>query len=63
MTTVLYFQATGRVSARQKLEGVYASGRESGWDVQVAEPGVTERKAMELVRFWEPDGIIVECGS
>ena len=63
MPMVLYFLSTGKVSTRQKLEGVYASGREFGWDVQVIEPGATERKAMELVRFWEPDGVIVECGS
>ena len=63
MKTILYFQSTGKVSTRQKLEGVYASGREFGWDVQVIEPGATERKAMDLVRFWEPDGVIAECGS
>ena len=63
MKTVLYFQATGKVSARQKLEGVYSGSRRFGWNVQVVEPGTTERKAAELVRFWEPDGIIAECGS
>ena len=63
MPMILYFQSTGKVSTRQKLEGVYASGRVFGWDVQVIEPGATERKAMDLVRFWEPDGVIVECGS
>ena len=63
MTTVLYFQASGKVSARQKLEGVYAYGRDRGWDVQVVEPETSERKAAELAEFWTPDGIIVECGS
>ena len=63
VNTVLYFQASGKVSARQKLEGVYVYGREHGWDVQVIEPGVAEHKTEDLVRFWEPDGIIVECGS
>ena len=63
MTTILYFQSAGKVSARQKLEGVYAYGREHEWNVQVIEPGVTERKAAELVKFWEPHGVIVECGS
>ena len=62
MRTILYFQATGKVSARQKLEGVYSGGREFGWNVQVIEPGAAEHKALELSRFWEPDGIIVECG-
>ena len=28
--TILYFQATGKVSARQKLEGVYAGARAYG---------------------------------
>ena len=63
MGTVLYFQSSGKVSARQKLEGVYAYGRKHGWDVQVIEPGATGHKATELVRFWEPSGVIVECGS
>ena len=63
MTTVLYFQASGKVSARQKLEGVYVYGRDHGWDVQVVEPETSERKAAELAEFWTPDGIIVECGS
>ena len=63
MNTILYFQSVGKVSARQKLEGVYAYGREHGWNVQVIEPDVAERKAKDLVRFWEPNGIIVECGS
>ena len=61
--TILYFQADGRISARQKLEGVYAHGHQYGWDVQVIEPGASERKAAELIEFWAPDGVIVECGS
>ena len=61
--TVLYFQGTGKVPARQKLEGVYAYGRDHGWNVQVIEPGASERKAAELIEFWVPDGVIVECGS
>ena len=48
---------------RQKLEGVYAYGREHGWNVQVIEPGASERKAAELIEFWGPDGVIVESGS
>ena len=63
MKQILYFQSAGKAAARQKLEGVYAYGRKHGWDVQVIEPGATERKAAELVRFWEPSGVIVECGS
>ena len=63
MTTILYFQGTGKVPARQKLEGIYAYGRKHGWDVQIIESGASERKAAELVEFWTPDGVIVECGS
>lgn len=61
--TVLYFQATGKAPARQKLEGVYAYGRGHGWNVQVIEAEASERKASELIDFWTPDGVIVECGS
>lgn len=63
MQRILYFQATGKTSARQKLEGVYAYGREHGWDVQVIDPGTSSQKAKELAEFWTPDGILVECGS
>ena len=63
MKTILFFKATEKDSARQKLEGVYSIGREQGWDVQVIEPGASPGKATELVRFWTPAGIIVECGS
>ena len=63
MKTVLYFQASGKTPTRQKLEGVYAYGRDHDWDVQVVDPGVSARKASELVEFWAPDGVIVECGS
>ena len=63
MKTILYFQASGKISARQKLEGVYAFGREHGWNVLVIEPGASERKEAELVGFWKPSGVIVECGS
>ena len=63
MKRILYFQATLKVSARQKLEGAYSYGRDHGWDVQVIESGASERKAKELVAFWSPDGILVECGS
>lgn len=63
MTRILYFQATDKSSARQKLKGVHAYGHAHGWDVQVIEPGADERKAANLVDFWTPDGILVECGS
>ena len=63
VTTVLYFQAPGKTPARQKLEGIYAYGREHDWNVQIIESCASERKAAELVEFWAPDGVIVECGS
>ena len=63
MKTVLYFQTSGRTSARQKLEGIYAYGRGHGWNVQVIESAVPEHRATELVEFWAPNGVIVECGS
>ena len=61
--TILYFQSTDKVSALQKLEGAYGHARAHGWDLQVIEPTVDERKAHELRRFWEPTGVIVECGT
>ena len=63
MIRILYFQATGKVSAQQKLEGAYAYAHAHGWDIQVIDPGATSRKAAELVRFWSPAGVLVECGS
>lgn len=63
MRMILYFQASGKLAARQKLAGVYAGGRAYGWNVQVIEPGASERKAAKLAAFWEPDGVLVECGA
>lgn len=63
MTTILYFRAQGKVSARYKLEGACAYGRQSGWNIQIIDPGMSEQKAADLVQFWLPKGVIVECGS
>ena len=63
MKTILYFQSTGKIAARQKLEGVYGYAKAHDVDVQVIEPSVTERRAAMLLEFWKPDGAIVECGA
>ena len=51
MTTILYFRAQGKVSARYKLEGACAYGRQSGWNIQIIDPGMSEQKAADLVQF------------
>lgn len=63
MRTILYFQSIGKTAATRKLEGVFSFARTHDWNVQVIDPGSTEHRAAELVKFWSPDGIVVECGS
>ena len=63
MRTILYFRSSDKDPARQKVAGVYAFAHGLNWNIREVEPGATPHKAVELVRFWNPDGIIVECGS
>lgn len=63
MKTVLFLHSASRPSVNAKLAGVYAYARKRGWTVQSVETQLTQRKSHELLAFWQPDGVIAECGG
>ena len=58
---VLFFQYPWRLW-RERLAGVYRYAKKAGWQVSVAEYGRNFESVPEALRFWRPDGIIVEGG-
>ena len=64
MKTILYLQSTGKISVREKLTGFYRAARNHpDWNVQVIEPGLSERQVGQLLEFWKPSGVIVAGGD
>lgn len=61
--TVLYFQSNLKASAQKKLAGIRDIASKLHWNVQVIENTPTRGSLRKLIRFWEPVGAIVECGS
>ncbi|MBQ6136459.1 MAG: substrate-binding domain-containing protein [Kiritimatiellae bacterium] len=63
MDTVLYFQSAGKANNDLRLAGVQDFAAKASWHVQVVE-GLPDRRAFaELKEFWEPVGVIIECGG
>ena len=70
---VLLFQSSFGKTNRDSFDGVFRYARESGWTVQTvclsdasasrftSEPSASDVR--ELLRFWRPDGCIVECAG
>ena len=58
---VLFFQYPWRLW-RERLAGVYRYAKKAGWQVSVAEYGRNFESVPAAIRFWRPDGIIVEGG-
>ena len=61
MKNVLFFQYPWRLW-RERLSGVCRYAGKSGWHVSVAEYGRNFESVREAMRFWKPDGVIVEGG-
>ena len=59
MKNVLYFQYPWRLW-RTRLAGIYRYAAKAGWNVQMVEHGLTAMSVGRSLRFWEPDGCIVE---
>ena len=59
MKNVLYFQYPWRLW-RVRLAGVYRYAARAGWNVQMVEQGITALPIPKALRFWNPDGCIVE---
>ena len=58
---VLFFQYPWRLW-RDRLSGVYRYAKKVGWQVSVAEYGRNFESIAAALKFWRPDGLIVEGG-
>ena len=58
---VLFFQYPWRLW-RERLAGVYRYAKKAGWQVSVAEYGRNFESIAAALKFWRPDGLIVEGG-
>lgn len=58
---VLFFQYPWRLW-RERLAGVYRYAKKARWQVSVAEYGRNFESIAAALKFWRPDGIIVEGG-
>ena len=63
MKTVLFFVSSTRHSCFGRLDGVLRYATKRGWHVQVVERAFHKVDVRETLKFWNPDGIIAECGS
>ncbi len=58
---ILFFQYPWRLW-RDRLAGVYRYAKKAGWQVSVAEYGRNFESVPAALKFWRPDGLIVEGG-
>ena len=56
---IAYFQYPWR-QWRVRLAGIYRYAERAGWHVQVIEHGLTALPVRKAIKFWNPDGCIVE---
>lgn len=64
MKVVLYFQSQSKTSsAAEKLVGVREIAAKADLHVQVVDTFTPERRTRRLISFWNPAGMIVECGE
>ncbi|MBR3086612.1 MAG: substrate-binding domain-containing protein [Kiritimatiellae bacterium] len=59
MKNILYFQYPWRLW-RLRLAGIFRYATPRKWRIQIAEHGLTAMSIAESLRFWAPDGCIVE---
>lgn len=64
MKVILYFQFQSKTnSSAEKLIGVRDVAAKTDWHVQVVDTLTPAKKTRQLISFWEPAGMIVECGE
>ena len=64
MKVILYFQSQSKTSsAAEKLVGVREIAAKADLHVQVVDTFTPERRTRRLISFWNPAGMIVECGE
>ena len=62
MTTILYFRSpTPNKASVEELVGARDVAAKVGWQIRDFDLGTAN--VSELIRFWQPVGIIVECGE
>lgn len=64
MNTVLYIREIKRsYSTDDKLIGVREIAERAEWQLQILNIEITRQSLRKLINFWQPIGIITECGS
>ena len=64
MKVILYFQSQSKTSsAAEKLIGVREIIAKTDLLVQVVDTFTSAKKTQQLISFWKPSGMIVECGE
>lgn len=63
MNTILYFRPGRTPNSADKLTGVLEIAKKAHVHVQAIEDPPTARLVRELREFWNPVGVIVECGA
>ena len=58
---ILFFQYPWRLW-RERLAGIYRYAKRCGWQVSVAEYGRNFESIEGALKFWRPDGLVVEGG-
>lgn len=63
MQVILYFQSPSQTSTSEKLAGVRQIIEKRNWHLQIIEGLPTASRFREIMEFWQPLGVIVECGG
>lgn len=62
MKTVIYFYESAFMMWRRRLAGIYAVAKNEGWHVEAVDTGELVGGVKPVLKYWAPDGIIVEGG-
>ena len=63
METILFFISSTRHTCGNRLEGIHHYARGRDWHVQVVERAFHKVNVKRQLDFWQPVGVIAECGS
>ena len=63
METILFFISSTRHTCGNRLEGIHRYARGRDWHVQVVERAFHKVNVKRQLDFWQPVGVIAECGS
>ena len=63
METILFFISSTRHTCGNRLEGIHRYARGRDWHVQVVERAFHKVNVKRQLDYWQPVGVIAECGS